>query len=59
MPTGRDLFSKEEVDMKERVWQILEQIVAIRSVSCSVIEQDVARWFADFFQAMPYFKAHP
>ena len=59
MPTGRDLFSKEEVDMKERVLQILEQIVAIRSVSCSVIEQDVARWFADFFQAMPYFKAHP
>ena len=52
MPTGRDLFSKEEVDMKERVFQILEEIVAIKSVSCSVTEQDAARWFADFFQAI-------
>ena len=59
MPTGRDLFSKEEVDMKERVFQILEEIVAIKSVSCSVTEQDAARWFADFFQAMPYFQKHP
>ena len=45
--------------MRERVFQILQEIVAIKSVSCTVTERETARWFASFFDAMPYFQAHP
>jgi arginine utilization protein RocB len=45
--------------MKERIFQILEQLVAIKSVSCTTTEQEVARWFDGFFKAMPYFQKHP
>ena len=34
--------------MKERIFEILKELVAIKSVSCSETERDVAEWFAAF-----------
>ena len=45
--------------MKERIFEILKELVAIKSVSCTETEQDVARWFESFFRGMPYFENHP
>lgn len=45
--------------MEERILEILKTLVAMKSVTCSETEQEPAKWFADFFREMPYFKEHP
>ena len=45
--------------MEERILQILNELVSMKSVSCSRIEQEPAKWFASFFESMPYFQKHP
>lgn len=45
--------------MEERILEILKMLVAMKSVTCSEKEQEPARWFADFFAGLPYFKDHP
>lgn len=45
--------------MEERILEILKELIAFKSVSCTKVEQEPAKWFADFFKNMPYFKEHP
>ncbi|MBE7003679.1 MAG: M20/M25/M40 family metallo-hydrolase [Ruminococcaceae bacterium] len=45
--------------MKERIMELLAELSAVKSISRSAAERESAKWFADFFRAMPYFKAHP
>ena len=45
--------------MEERILEILKTLVAMKSVTCSKNELEPARWFADFFKEIPYFKEHP
>ena len=51
-----------ELDWKrlsQRIREILEELVAMKSTTCSRAEQEPARYFADFFAALPYFQEHP
>lgn len=45
--------------MEKRILEILTELVAMKSVSCSTVELEPAEWFADFFKSLPYFEKHP
>ena len=44
--------------MRERIYEILKALVAMKSLTGSPAERAPAEWFAEFFRAMPYFKSH-
>ena len=44
--------------MEKRILEIMTELVAMKSTSCSVGEQEPAKWFENFFKSMPYFQAH-
>lgn len=37
----------------------MTELVAMKSTSCSTVEQEPAKWFESFFKSMPYFQKHP
>ena len=37
----------------------MTELVAMKSTSCSVGEQEPAKWFENFFKSLPYFQEHP
>jgi len=45
--------------LKDRIYEILSQLVAMRSTSYSEKEVEPAIWFYNFFKEIPYFKDHP
>ncbi len=45
--------------MKERIMEILTELVALKSVSYTKAEILPAEWFENFFKNIPYFKEHP
>lgn len=49
----------EKMDRKERIREILRALLAMRSLTGTAAEREPAEWFAAFFRAMPYFRAHP
>ena len=49
----------KEKNMEKRILEIMTELVAMKSTSCSIGEQEPAKWFENFFKSMPYFKEHP
>ena len=45
--------------MEKRILEIMTELVAMKSTSCSTVEQEPAKWFESFFKSMPYFQKHP
>ena len=45
--------------MGKRILEIMTELVAMKSTSCSTVEQEPAKWFESFFKSMPYFQKHP
>ncbi len=45
--------------MKQRIFEILTGLAAMKSFTGTAAERAPAQWFADFFRAMPYFQEHP
>ena len=44
--------------MRERIYEILSELIAMKSLTGTAAEREPAEWFASFFRAMPYFRAH-
>ena len=40
--------------MEKRILEIMTELVAMKSTSCSVGELEPAKWFEDFFKGLPY-----
>lgn len=45
--------------MEKRIFEILTALTSMKSLTGSAAECAPARWFVEFFRAMPYFQKHP
>lgn len=45
--------------MQERIYEILRELVSMKSLTGTAAERLPAEWFSSFFRAMPYFQKHP
>ncbi|NMA93970.1 MAG: M20/M25/M40 family metallo-hydrolase [Clostridiales bacterium] len=45
--------------MQDKIYKIMEELVALKSVSCTHEEYKAGEWLADYFKKIPYFKKHP
>src|SRR5665647_1378778 len=45
--------------MQEKIYKLLKELIAIRSISCVTGETEASKFIYDYFKGMPYFLEHP